>query len=79
MAQRGVAVEMIGGEVEVHGDARPERLDRLKLEGADLGDRIIEPTAHRRHLAEGLAKVAAGHGFFPGQRPLALSLPRLTA
>ena len=34
----GMTVEVIGGEIQEHGDPRPEGLDRLELEAAGLDD-----------------------------------------
>ena len=68
--QAGVTIEMVLAQIEQHGDAGPERVGRLQLEGGDLEDRHVDGAAHQSE--GGLAEVSGGHRAQPrgSQHPL---------
>jgi hypothetical protein len=56
--QAAVSVEMVLAQIQQRGDAGPERVRRLQLEGGDLEDGDVDGPAHQAE--GGLAEVSGG-------------------
>src|SRR6185436_17141866 len=65
LANRSVAIEVIGGKVEPNRDLGMEFADGLELERTDFDRKHSEVVAFARGFDERFADVTAGHGGLP--------------